>query len=408
MLAVLLMDIDRFKTINDHYGHDVGDRILCELSNRLLEWNKERVVIARLGGDEYALLIMGAYTQSDIKEFCNQLIELCSRQFYHENEILTITVSIGVALFSEEAKTANTIIRNADIAMYLAKSQGYNKYQFYNSISCKTISNKNEIEVLLSQIDIENELELVYQPLFSLPDLKLVGAEALLRWKSPAYGYIPPGLFIPVSEETDMILKIGRWVMHQAMKQASEWNNQLDDKLKISFNVSVKQLKDNDFIAIIKSLMLENKTEVEWLDAEITESAMVSTEFKVGAVFELLRKAGLTITIDDFGSGYSALGYLNNYAFDKIKIDKSMIDNLGQYNIAGENIVKAVIALAKSVGVVTVAEGVETQEQLDILLELGCDLVQGYLLGRPVPPDVFEERFFTAKTRAEVDSFSTH
>ncbi len=392
LLAIALIDMDRFKAINDLYGHDVGDRVLTELAHRMIEWNDCGALLARLGGDEFAVLFQGKYARRDIEEFCQQIIHIFGKPIKCGGLTLKVSISVGISLHSENAGDASTLLKHADIAMYMAKSQGYNKYQFYNAMTCESVNSQYEIEALLKRTDIEKELEVFFQPQFSLPDIKLVGAEALVRWNNPEYGYISPGKFIPVAEETDCINKIGSWVMSKAILQAYEWNKN-GRRLKISFNISPKQLGDDSFAAAIKSLLGNKAAVAEWLETEITESFMLGDEFKAYAVLELIKKAGMTISIDDFGSGYSSLSYLGKYPFDKIKIDKTLIDNLSAYGGTGLSIIKAIITMAKAAGIVTVAEGVETQEQLELLAELGCDQVQGYLLGRPVPAEVFEERF---------------
>ena len=392
-LAVLLIDIDRFKTINDHFGHDVGDSILLNLSNRLIAWNKHGATIARLGGDEFAIMLLGEQTAKDVEAICSQIIALFGTPILCSDNALSVTISIGIAFQSDEANDVNTIMKHADIAMYRAKSQGYNKYETYNPVLYKDITNKTKIEILLRQADISNDFELFYQPQFSLPDKTLIGAEALLRWKTDEYSYIPPSLFIPVAEETNFIHKIGKWVMLKALKQAKIWNSRLPVPLKIGINISPKQLNDDELINSLKMLIKGSHINPGWLDVEITENIMLGVDEDINPLFQLLKSSGISISIDDFGSGYSSLAYLNKYRFDRIKLDKSLIDNLSTFNENGNNIVKAAISMAKSAGVLTIAEGVEKQEQLEILTQLGCDQVQGYLLGRPVPADIFEQLF---------------
>ena len=393
LLVVLLIDMDRFKTINDHFGHDVGDSVLLSLSNRLIEWNNYGATIARLGGDEFAIMFLGKHTLKDIEDFCSQIINICNKPIQCNGNELSVTISIGIALHSDDALDVNTIIKHADIAMYRAKSQGYNKYELYNAELYKGINDKTKIEILLSQADISKDFELFYQPQFSLPDKKLIGAEALLRWRTAEYSYIPPGIFIPVAEETNFIHKIGKWVLLKALSQAKSWNNTLPFPLKIGVNISPKQFNDIEFINSLKTLITGSHINAAWLDAEITENIMLGDGENIRTLFSLLKSSGISISIDDFGSGYSSLAYLTKYSFDRIKIDKSLIDNLSSFNDNGNNIVKAAISMAKSAGVLTIAEGVETHGQLDILTQLGCDQVQGYLLGRPVPVEVFEQRF---------------
>jgi len=392
-LAFLLLDLDRFKTINDSFGHDAVDKVLIELASRMSKWNNHGATLARLGGDEFAFIFVGRYTQKDIDGFCSQIAEFCSQPINIGGHVLEVTVSIGVALLSADAVDGKSLLKNADIAMYHAKSQGYNKYQLFDPILSQDMINSNKIEVLLKQVDIDKDFELFYQPQFSLPDKQLIGAEALLRWKDAQYGYIPPNVFIPVAEKTEYITKIGKWVMKQSIRQAMDWNQLHPLPIKVGINISPKQLNDDAFTDILKALLLDSGVTTAWLDAEITESIMICETGKVHAIFNMLKELGLSISIDDFGAGYSALSYLNKYPFDRLKIDKSLIDNISSYNLSGTHIVKSIITMAKSIGVITIAEGVETEEQLDVLMELGCDQVQGYLLGRPVPAAEFERKF---------------
>ena len=389
-IALMVMDLDRFKTVNDSFGQDVGDKVLIELSTRIVEWNRFGAVISRLGGDEFAILMIGKFSRSEIAEYCKQVIRFCSSPVSIGNVTLGVTISLGAAMISGEGCDRSTLFKNAYTAMYAAKSQGYNKYLFYDPLLAENINKRNHIEALLRQTDAEKDFELFYQPQYSLPDLKLIGAEALLRWKSPEHGYIPPGVFIPVAEEIGYIGKLGRWVINETVRQAATWNETNRYGLKIGFNVSPKQLGEETFIDFLKSSLEAACVHAEWIDAEITESIASGDEQNVRRVIDSFRNLGISVSIDDFGSGYSSLGCLNKYRFDRVKIDKSLIDSVSLNNISGINVVKAAISMAKAVGIKTIAEGVETREQLNILTDLGCDQAQGYLLGRPVPADVFE------------------
>lgn len=393
IMAVLLIDLDRFKTINDIYGHDVGDEVLVDLSQRMVSWNRYGATIARLGGDEFALIFMGKYSQEDIESFCEQIIALCREPIQVGDTQMNLTMSIGVALATPDVHDGKTLLKRADIAMYHAKLQGYNKYQFYNPSIDKDFKKLAKVESLLRQVDVEKDFKLFYQPQFSLPDLKLIGAEALIRWESPELGFIPPNVFIPIAEEIDYILKIGTWVMEETINQIKKWNSHYPLQMKIGFNLSSKQFKDKGFVSLLETLITSANLDPDCVDVEITESMMIDDEAYVNNIFASLKKLGVSISIDDFGSGYSALNYLNKYPFDRIKLDKSLIDDLSKEKTNSINIVQAAINMAHASGIQTIAEGVETKEQLDILIDLGCDQVQGFLLGRPVPPNIFEEKF---------------
>lgn len=392
-MALMVIDLDRFKTINGRFGYEVGDIVLIEIARRLAECNEWGAVISHFGGDEFGVLVVGNYTRKEIEDICDRIIGICKTPISAGGESLEVTMSMGVALYSPEACERGTLFKNADIAMYSAKSQGYNKYLFYDPLLAEKINRKNTVEVLLRQAVLEKDFQLFYQPQYSLPNLKLIGAEALIRWKNMQHGYIPPSVFIPVAEEIDYILRLGRWVVREAVRQAVEWNELFMSGLKIGFNISPKQLKDETFIDFLKAQISETNVNTTWLDAEITENVMIDSKNATLDVLGAMRELGITVSIDDFGSGYSSLGYLNKHIFDRIKIDRSLISAVSTQNTGGINVVKAVINMAKAVGITTIAEGIETQEQLDILTELGCDQAQGYLLGRPVPVPVFERMF---------------
>ncbi len=392
-LTLLLMDIDRFKNINDNFGHNVGDMVLSEIAERLMACNTENGTIARLGGDEFAILFHENRTRYEMDQCCRRIIEVLSAPIRVDDKTLHITVSIGIANYPKDATDSVVLLKNADISMYSAKSQGYNNFVYYNSFFKDTLNKKREIELLLRQAVMDRDFELYYQPQFSIPDKKLIGAEALLRWKSPDHGYIPPGDFIPVAEEIDYIVKIGKWVIKEAIRKISLWNKSNGIQLRIGINISPKQLSRESFMDILSNSIQANLTEPSWLDLEITENIMLSGHEKVNSIFGILRNMGISISIDDFGSGYSSWGYLTKFPFDRIKIDRALIDNLSYKNPSSIQIVKAIISMCKATGKLTIAEGVETREQLEILREIHCDQFQGYLMGEPVPAPVFEERF---------------
>jgi EAL domain-containing protein (putative c-di-GMP-specific phosphodiesterase class I) len=300
---------------------------------------------------------------------------------------------MGISSCPRDAGDSVSLMKNSDIAMYKAKAEGYNKYVFFNPSFKENISRKNEIEALLRNADLQTEFELVYQPQFTLPDKKLIGAEALIRWKSAEHGYIPPSVFVPVAEEINYINRIGKWVLTKAVDQIIRWNTENGLHLKMGINISPKQLSEDDFFMTLKTLITTNQINTSWIDAEITENLMIEENERVKPIFDLFRELDISVSIDDFGSGYSSLGYLNKYHFDRIKIDKSLVDNLTMPGGSGIEVVKAIITMSNAVGKLMIAEGVETKEQLQILTDLGCRQVQGYLLGKPVPPEEFEKRF---------------
>lgn len=388
-VAFFYIDLDRFKTINDMYGHQIGDQALIEISKRLENITERNFILARLGGDEFVIVYLGIFDYTDIEELAIEIIDKCREPIDIGEYVFYVSASIGISIYPLDAKDSNTLMRNADIAMYEAKCQGRNRYVFFDSKFKVSLNRKNDIKNLLKKADIDSEFELFYQPQFSIKDKKIVGAEALLRWNNKVMGLVSPDEFIPIAEEIDYINTIGEWVMEKAIKQVALWNNN-SLNLKVGINVSPKQLDNKNFITNLKNYMEKNSVSPEYIDIEITESIAIEGEFRIKQIESLFSGLGISISIDDFGTGYSSLSYLKIFPFERIKIAKPLIDVIATDSFDFQ-IVKAVIMLAKSIGIKTIAEGVELQEQLDILTELGCDEIQGYLLGKPMSVTQFEK-----------------
>lgn len=393
-LIVIMLDIDRFKTINDSYSTEVGDAALVAFSRLMVDWVQSRGVVARLGGDEFGLLIMGNIV-TRLDALCAELVELFNRPLTINDKTLQVTVSLGMAVHTPGVEDSRLLIQNAEIALHQSKSQGYNRYQLFDPLYSRDIMVANKIELLLRQEDFASEFELFYQPQFSLPDRRLVGAEALIRWHNAEHGYISPSVFIPVAERGGFICKIGQWVFQQAIQQASIWNRNSQLPLKIGINLSPVQLDDDAFLDSLQALLSGANVQPNQFDIEVTENVMIRRMDETIAIFEQFRKQGFSISIDDFGSGYSSMIYLNRFPFDRLKIDKSLIDTILTPGGSGLHIVKSIIDMSKTLGIQTIAEGVERDDQLELLIQLGCDQVQGYLLGRPVPADDFVSMFMS-------------
>lgn len=396
IIAVLFMDLDRFKTINGTYGHDTGDRVLIEIAERLQKWNSLRLIIARIGGDEFALLMNGKYSELQVEEIATRIRSLCSVPVSIDDHTLYITVSIGIAVAPADSSDSVTLMKYADMAMYRAKSVGYNQYKFYNQSIGQLIHRKHKIELLLQKSDINKDFDLYYQPQFDLANNQLIGMEALIRWNTESFGYISPGEFIPIAEEINFISKLGKWIFWNACRQIREWNKTYGTNLKIGINMSPKELVGSQFVSGLTGLIADNPELKNWIDIEITENIMLEQNEAVQLAFSTIHELGITISIDDFGTGYASFKYLQRYPFNRIKIDKSLIDNI----TADENsfhIASAIINMSKTIGLKTIAEGVETAEQSKVLNELGCDQVQGFLFGLPVAPKDFEQRYLKQK-----------
>jgi len=391
-MALAFLDLDRFKTINDSYGHYIGDQILIELAKRLTAFEKPDTLVARLGGDEFVIAFSGKFTLCDAEDMLRQVVLKCSEPIQAGEYTFEVTVSVGISMYPVDADSLDRLLRNADMAMYQAKKEGNNRIVVFNNILNQKNLEKNKIEISLKKADFDNEFMLYYQPQFTIPGKQLIGMEALLRWNCPGKGFVGPAEFIPIAEEINSIIPIGDWVMTHAVSQIAQWNRQYSTNLKMAVNVSPKQLDTADFSRQILSVLALEGIPPEWIDVEITEGIALEGNNKISKIAEQFKGTGITISIDDFGTGYSSLSYLKIFPFHRVKIALQLIDNIlfDRYDL---QIVRSILLLAESIGVDCIAEGVETQEQFDLLHGLGCRQMQGYYLGRPVPAVEFEKRF---------------
>ena len=396
LLAVIMIDLDRFKTINDTLGHDIGDKVLIEISNRMNACSETRAILARLGGDEFALFVRGQ-SHAMIAAIAQDIIKTCYDPILIAGNKLQVTMSLGIALYPGDADSRVDLLRNADIAMYRAKAQGCNRFVFYDPFFNESAGKKDEIEALLQKANIEKDFELLYQPQFDLSSNRLIGAEALLRWKSAEHGYILPYEFIPVAEEINDMIRIGKWVMGEAIGQIIDWNTRHSLELRMGINISPKQLKDDGFIGMIKNLTGQEGFKSAWLDAEITENTLHECDDRTASILADLKELSVSMSIDDYGSGNSCIGGLSQYTFDRIKIDKSLVDQLLRDNDSGIQTVKGIVDMGDAMGIDVIAEGVETKEQMEILMDLKCKQAQGYWLGRPVNAADFEKLFIGSR-----------
>ncbi|MHB1394118.1 MAG: putative bifunctional diguanylate cyclase/phosphodiesterase [Clostridia bacterium] len=392
--SILYMDLDRFKIINDTHGHEMGDQILRAISERLNGWKPEGTLIARLGGDEFAVMVSGYTSCDELGGLCEEIAGLFNKPIVIGAYMFNIGMSIGVSRYPIDAEDRDQLMKYADIAMYHAKKEyGSKRCAIYSPEQSETIEKHNEIEILLRNVDFDKEFVLNFQPQFNISsNNRLIGVEALLRWNSPINGYISPVEFIPIAEETGIILDIGSWVMNKAINQICYWNEKYQLDLVMGINISPKQIDSVDFLPDIKKIMGSIIFDPQWIGFEITESSAMNTNIIMEEILTELSGMGISISIDDFGTGYSSLSYIKRFDIDRLKIAKELIDNIS----VDQNallIVKAIVMMAKGMNLITIAEGVETEEQLNILKMLGCDEVQGYILSRPLSGDVFEDRF---------------
>lgn len=381
VFTVLLLDLDRFKQVNDTFGHPAGDELLKQVALRIKGIMQETDVLARLGGDEFAIVQLNDADQSDAAaDLAMRIIRQIGEPFSIDEQIVNIGASIGIALAPEHGIHADDLLKMADLALYHAKSLGRNRYAFFEPALGQAVMEKHVLENDLRRALAQNEFEVHFQPIVDIKTLKMNSAEALVRWRHPEKGLIPPDQFIPLAEETGTILQIGEWVLHVACNEAAKWPS----SVKVAVNLSAVQLRNSSLLDYIMCVLVETGLAPERLELEITETALIEHGAECLALLKKLKNLGITVALDDFGTGYSSLNQLTMFPFDKIKIDKSFTK--GMTNRADcAAIISAVLALAHSLDIQTTAEGVESVEQLRILHLAGVSSVQGFLIQRPCP-----------------------
>ncbi|QHE53662.1 EAL domain-containing protein [Pontibacillus sp. HMF3514] len=391
-IAVMFLDLDRFKYINDTLSHEVGDALLKQVSVRLQQSSRnkkgKRAKVCRIGGDEFTFILPNSNGPEAVL-FAKEIIASFEEVFTVYGHNLYITPSIGISLYPFDGVTANTLIKNADSAMYYVKDKGKNGFQIFNSDMNHDFYRKMVLEKELRQAIERDELSLHYQPQLNLESGRVVGMEALVRWDSQELGRVSPGEFIPLAEETGLILPVGEWILRRACRQNKEWIDQGYEPLRVAVNISQMQFMDPNFSNLVLQVLKETGLPAEYLELEITENIAMTDEQRVISVLSKLTKSGVKIAIDDFGKGYSSLGYLNKYSVDYLKIDKTFIQDLPYHpdNIA---IVKSIISVAEHLEIELIAEGIENEKELQFVKELGCKYAQGYYIGHPTPANNFE------------------
>jgi len=383
-LAVMFLDLDRFKKINDTLGHEVGDRLLKAVALRLTDCIRDTDILARWGGDEFTLLLPKISSAECSAETAQRILDALKPPFLLGNDYLHITSSIGIALYPDDGEDAETLIKNADAALYSAKAKGRNNYQFYTRNINAEASELLFLENRLHHAWERGEFLVYYQPKVNINTGKITGMEALVRWQSPELGFVSPVKFIPIAEENGLIVPIGEWVLRTACRQNKAWLDAGLPPMRIAVNISARQLQQPDLVEMVAQVLAETKLESGFLELEITETtAMQNVDF-TREILKKLNTMGVRIAIDDFGTGYSSLNYLKKFPIQTIKIDRSFVRDMtvDLYDVA---IAKAVIALGQSLNMSVVAEGVETLEQLECLRQLGCEEMQGYLFSEPLP-----------------------
>ena len=391
-MSLLFIDLDRFKNINDSLGHHVGDQILAEMARRLVQSVRTTDTVARHGGDEFIVLLPNVMEAAALAHIANTLLAKLGEPYQIDARELTVTPSIGIAIWPSDGEDLNSLIKNADLAMYHSKEEGRNQFSFFRGEMNERVNERLSLENALRRALAKDEFSLVYQPIFSLPEQRLIGAEALLRWNSVTLGAVSPIRFIPVAEESGLIVPIGEWVAREACAQLRRWRDAGLDNFSLAINVSATQFKTRRLLDVLQAAIHEFRLHPQDIEIELTESALVSEGDTANSTLNALAMAGFRLVVDDFGTGYSNLLYLKRFDIAKLKIDQSFVrDITTDPNDAA--VTRGIIGLAKSLGILVVAEGVEHAAQLDYLLASGCDEAQGNLLSKPLPPSVLQANF---------------
>ncbi|RZU38727.1 PAS domain S-box-containing protein/diguanylate cyclase (GGDEF)-like protein [Fluviicoccus keumensis] len=383
-VAMLFFDLDNFKRINDSLGHAFGDEVLRQTARRLADCVRERDTLARLGGDEFVIILSDMASIQDVPQLASRVLQALNRPLLIGEREIDLSASIGISVYPADGGDYDTLLRNADAAMYSAKEAGRNTFRFYTQGMNAEAMRRLEMETGLRRALARDELLLHYQPLLNLATGRIGDVEALLRWRGKDGGLISPGEFIPLAEETGLIVPIGEWVLHSACDQARRWR-QDGLEVRVAVNLSGRQFSDRHLVETVRRALTESGLPPRLLKLEITESAVMRNAEEAVRILEELKALGLEISLDDFGTGYSSLAYLRRFPIDQLKIDLSFVQEITRHP-DGAAIVRGIIGLAQSLRLQTVAEGVETVAQRDFLKDSGCDLVQGFLLSRPLPP----------------------
>jgi len=389
--SLLFVDLDDFKAVNDMYGHKMGDQLLQQTAFRLREALGSTVPIARLGGDEFAAIIMDAADPDAGVALGNQIVESISRPFEIEGRICEIGASCGVANASTCVDDLDSMIKVADLAMYHAKAAGRGSVVLFEPKMLRDQEQRRSLEIDLRAAVRNGDFELFYQPLVDLNSRGVVCFEALLRWDHPTRGMISPEVFIPLAEDSGLIMQLGDWVLRQACSEAVSW----PEHIRVAVNLSPLQFRNTSLVPSVMNALASTGLPAERLELEVTETALLAAENRNKSILESLRGLGVKVSMDDFGTGYSSLGYLQHFQFDKIKIDKCFIQDIHMTD-CNAAIVKAIVGLSQGIGISTIAEGVETEEELRFVMDQGCNEVQGYLFSRPLTAS--DARAFMAKT----------
>ncbi|MHB8622021.1 MAG: EAL domain-containing protein [Sulfuricaulis sp.] len=390
LVAVMFLDLDHFKTINDTLGHDIGDALLKSVAKRLAICLRPGDIVSRVGGDEFTIALANVAHVDDVTRVAKKVLDQFIAPFRIAGRDLFISPSIGITLYPLDEKDVASLLKDADNAMYRAKELGRNQYQFYTPELNTRAARRLELETELRQAIERQQFILNYQPLVDMKTGKIRGMEALLRWQHPVFGLVAPLDFIPLAEETGLIVPIGEWVVKTACAQIKAWHDQGFPILQVAVNLSSKQLRDKNLVNVVKQALATAGLESRYLDLELTESVLMQDMELAATILKELKAMGVSFSLDDFGTGYSSLSYLKRFPIDYLKIDRSFVHDMTKDSF-GVGLVQAIIAMANVLKIKVIAEGVETQEQLVMLRRLGCDITQGYYCSKPLAVEAFTE-----------------
>jgi diguanylate cyclase (GGDEF)-like protein len=394
-LAVLFIDLDGFKLINDTLGHDTGDVLLADLANRLRVCMREGDTLGRMGGDEFVVLIEGYDEESQLLEVARKVLETAAEPFLLRDGEHRITASVGIAAYPQDGQDAHELLKNADIAMYRAKEQGKNNYQFHSPEMNTHLIERVSMEKALRRALERSELTLYYQPIVAVTDIRLLGVEALVRWQHPSQGLINAPEFVPIAEDAGLFVEIGQWVFTQACAQVKAWRAEYPNVPRVALNISMRQFAQDDLVERLREAAHAAGIEPRHLEVEVTESALMRHAERAGKLLRHLKDIGVRVVLDDFGTGHSSLGCLKRFPVDAVKIDRSLVCQLPGTPDAVE-LTRAVIGMAHGLNLEVVAEGVETRPQWDFLREHACDAMQGNHFCAPSPADTLTAMFMSS------------